>query len=62
MYEKDLTVQEVAELLQLHQETVRRWLREDKFPNAYQFGRRGGWRIPRASLDAVRFAKPADAD
>jgi excisionase family DNA binding protein len=54
MEEADLTVREVAALLKIHPETVRVWLREGIFPNAYQLPRRSGWRIPKADVDDVR--------
>lgn len=49
----DLNVREVAAVLRVHPETVRVWLREGIFPNAYQLPRRSGWRIPRADVDAI---------
>jgi excisionase family DNA binding protein len=53
MNEADLTVREVAAILKIHPETVRVWLREGIFPNAYQLPRRSGWRIPRTDVDAI---------
>jgi excisionase family DNA binding protein len=47
-------VREVAALLKVHPETIRVWLREGIFPNAYQLPRRSGWRIPREDVDAIR--------
>jgi excisionase family DNA binding protein len=52
--ERDLTVTETAEMLRLHPETIRVWLRQGHFPHAYQFGRRGGWRIPLQDVEAVK--------
>jgi excisionase family DNA binding protein len=51
--EADLTVREVAAILKIHPETVRVWLREGIFPNAYLLPRRSGWRIPHADVDAI---------
>jgi excisionase family DNA binding protein len=50
----DLTVQEVAALLKLHPETVRVWLRQGLFPNAYHLPRKAGWRIPREDVEALK--------
>jgi excisionase family DNA binding protein len=51
--EADLKVREVAALLKIHPETVRVWLRQGIFPDAYQLPRRSGWRIPRSDVDAI---------
>ncbi|ENQ3079348.1 helix-turn-helix domain-containing protein [Bacillus sp. WLY-B-L8] len=32
---KEYTVKEVASLLKKHEETIKRWLRAYKFPNAF---------------------------
>jgi excisionase family DNA binding protein len=50
--EKLLTVEDVAERLQVHPETVRRWLREG-WLTGYRISRRGGWRIRPASVEAM---------
>lgn len=39
-----LTVDEVADQLRVHPETVRRWLREGRL-SGYRISRRGGWRV-----------------
>lgn len=52
--EPDLTVEELAEYFRVHPESVRRWLREGKFPHAYRPSRRAGWRIPREDVEAFR--------
>ena len=39
-----LTVEEVADQLRVHPETVRRWLREERL-EGYRISRRAGWRI-----------------
>lgn len=39
-----LKVEDVAERLQVHEETVRRWLREGRL-EGYRISRRGGWRV-----------------
>lgn len=48
----DLTLEEVAEELQVHRNTVSQWLREGRMPGAYYLGNR--WRVPRASLDEFK--------
>ena len=55
----DLTVGQVADMLQLSERTVRRYLAARDFPNAYRLGERlgGGWRIPREDVDAYRRAR-----
>lgn len=47
------TVEETAERLKVHPETVRRWLR-DGILTGYRLTRRAGWRIPESEL--TRFA------
>jgi hypothetical protein len=54
MEQKDLLVPEVADLLRLHPETVRAWLRQGRFPNAYRLSLRAGWRIPIDDIQALR--------
>ncbi len=44
-----LTVQEVAAELQVHEETVRRWIRDGRLA-AHRFGGKAGYRIQRADL------------
>jgi putative molybdopterin biosynthesis protein len=48
MPEKQLTVEEVAEELRVHRETVRQWIREGEL-DAFDTGR--GYRISRKDLD-----------
>lgn len=50
----DLKVDEVAELLRIHPETIRVWLRTGRFPHAYRLSRRAGWRVPHADVEALR--------
>jgi len=45
-----LTVLQVAAYLQVHQESVRRWLREGQL-RGINLGGRGGWRIRRDELE-----------
>ena len=47
-----LTVKDITDELRVHEETVRRWIREGKLP-AIQIGsRRGGYRVKREDLDS----------
>lgn len=45
-----LTVQQVAEYLQVHPETVRKWLRERRM-RGVNVGGKGGWRVRRGDLE-----------
>jgi excisionase family DNA binding protein len=49
--EQWLTVEQVAERLQVHIETVRRWIRSGDLPSV-RLGRRAGYRIKAADLEA----------
>ena len=46
-----LTVEQVADLLQVAQETVRRWIRGGELPVLDLGGPKTGYRIRRAELD-----------
>jgi excisionase family DNA binding protein len=48
--EKLLTIPEAAELLQLHPETVRNWIRDGRLPGGMKLGRL--WRIRLSALTA----------
>lgn len=50
--EQFLTVDDVATRLQIHPETVRRWLREGRLEGILM-GRRGGWRIKPESVESL---------
>jgi excisionase family DNA binding protein len=45
-----LDVEQVAEELNVHVETIRKWIREKQL-NAVYLGRRGGYRIRRSALE-----------
>jgi excisionase family DNA binding protein len=45
------TVPEVAQLLEVYEGTVRRWIREEELP-ALSLGKRAGFRISAEDLDA----------
>lgn len=44
------TVNELAQHLGKSKETIKRWLRSGKFPNAYLKSDKEGWRIPKQDL------------
>lgn len=48
--ERWLTVAQVAELVQVHPETVREWLREGKLPGTL-ISRRAGYRVRASDVD-----------
>lgn len=45
-----LNVEQIADELGVHVETVRKWIREKQL-NAVSLGRRGGYRIRRSALE-----------
>lgn len=45
-----LSVRDVAERLSKSEETIKRWLRSGKFPNAYKVSDKEGWRIPESDV------------
>ncbi|MDA2031063.1 MULTISPECIES: helix-turn-helix domain-containing protein [Bacillus] len=55
------TVKELALDLKKHEETIKRWLRSGKFPNAFRNSDKEGWRIPAGDVEYIkqepRFAK-----
>jgi excisionase family DNA binding protein len=50
MEQEWLTVAQVAELVQVHPETVREWLRTGRL-RGHLISRRGGWRVRRAEVE-----------
>ncbi|GAE36318.1 helix-turn-helix domain-containing protein [Halalkalibacter akibai] len=54
---KEYTVREVASLFGKHEETVKRWIRAGKFPNAYRNSHKEGWRIIESDLTDVSMPK-----
>ncbi len=46
-----LTVAQVAERLQVHEETVRRWIRDDQMP-VLDLGKKAGYRVRPIDLEA----------
>lgn len=57
---KLLTVTEVAEILGVTEETVRRWLRAGKIEGV-MLSRKAGWRVKPEALDRFVEGKPAAA-
>lgn len=53
MPEQFITVQDAAERLQVHPQTVRVWLREGKLRGRLIGGRKSGYRIPASEIDRV---------
>lgn len=47
---KEYKVKEVADLLGKHEETIKRWIRSGKFPNAYRNSDKEGWRVIESDL------------
>ena len=52
-----MTVPEVAALLRLNEQTVRKWLREERLPGIYLGSRTAGWRVRRADVIAFLEAR-----
>lgn len=46
-----LTVNEVADRLRVHVESVRRWIRQGKMSGSMMGGDRGGYRIPESEIE-----------
>ncbi|MGN7403198.1 helix-turn-helix domain-containing protein [Cytobacillus praedii] len=47
---KEYKVKEVADLLGKHEETIKRWIRSCKYPNAYINSDKEGWRVFESDL------------
>ncbi len=57
--ERWLTVNQIAERLQVHPETVRRWLRDGRL-RGRNFGGKSGYRVREADLEAFLVREPED--
>ena len=53
MPERFITVQDAAEQLQVHPQTVRVWLREGKLRGRLIGGRKSGYRIPASEIERL---------
>lgn len=51
---KVYTVKEMATALGKHEETIKRWLRSGKFPNAFRNSDKQGWKIPESDLVHIK--------
>ena len=49
--EEILTLSEVAQQLRISLETARTRAKDKSFPNAFQTGKRGDWRVPAGDLE-----------
>jgi excisionase family DNA binding protein len=49
--EKWYDVKQIVDLLQVHEQTVRRWIKQGDLP-AILFGRKGGYRVKASDLQA----------
>lgn len=54
MERKLYTVKEVADELRVHEETVRRWIRDGKMAAVRMGGSRGGFRIKSEEVERIR--------
>jgi excisionase family DNA binding protein len=59
MPERFITVQDAAEQLQVHPQTVRVWLRDRKLKGRLIGGRKSGYRIPASEIQ--RLLSPDEA-
>jgi len=53
MADRFITVQEAAEQLRVHPQTIRLWLREGKLRGRLIGGRKSGYRIPASEIDRL---------
>jgi len=58
--ERWYSIKDVVERLGVHEQTVRRWIKQGDVP-AVLFGRRGGYRIKASDLDAFLEAQMGKA-
>ena len=60
MDERWYTVEQIADTLQVHEQTVRRWLREGSL-RGRSFGGKTGWRVRESDLRAFLDTSPEKA-
>lgn len=58
--EKWYTVEQIAAHLQVHEQTVRRWLRDGDL-DGRSFGGKTGWRVPESAINAFLARRPKAA-
>ncbi|PEI96418.1 hypothetical protein CN679_01395 [Bacillus pseudomycoides] len=51
---KVYTVKEMATALGKHEETIKRWLRSGKFPNAFRNSDKQRWKIPESDFVHIK--------
>lgn len=51
------TVEQIAQLIQVHEQTVRKWLRSGELPGR-SFGGKTGWRVRESDLRAFLDTNP----
>lgn len=57
-----LSVRDVAERLSKSEETIKRWLRSGKFPNAFKVSDKEGWRIPESDFLNEQATSPSQPE
>lgn len=57
----DLTVPQVAAEMQVHEETVRRWLQSGRLKGYRPGGTKAGWRITREAIEQLKRGEQPDA-
>lgn len=58
--ERLLTIKEVADVLRLNPETVRRWVRAGKIRGILMGSDKGGYRISSSEVERIRTAGPRE--
>ncbi|MBC2724125.1 MAG: helix-turn-helix domain-containing protein [Desulfosporosinus sp.] len=53
-----LSVRDAAARMSKSEETIKRWLRSGKFPNAFKVSDKGGWKIPLSDLNGQIICQP----
>lgn len=56
-----LTIEEITQMLSVHEQTVRRWIREGQLPGVL-LGRKAGYRIRESDINAFLEDRAAGGD
>lgn len=56
-----LTIEEITQMLSVHEQTVRRWIREGQLPGVL-LGRKAGYRIRESDLNAFLETRATGGD
>ena len=56
-----LTIEEITQMLSVHEQTVRRWIREGQLPGVL-LGRKAGYRIRESDLNAFLESRATGGD